>query len=54
MSTSKSTDDNKNKDESLPESATTKAKEVAGSIADKAADTMESAAKKIKEVRKED
>ncbi|MBP6496532.1 MAG: hypothetical protein KA291_08650, partial [Psychrobacter sp.] len=54
---SKSSDkDAKNKgdkDSSLADTATTKAKEVVGTLADKAADAMEFAAKKIKEARKD-
>ena len=49
-------DDSKSKDDkesSLKDTATTKAKEVVGSLADKAADAMELAAKKIKEARKD-
>ncbi|MEK6220474.1 MAG: hypothetical protein N2B01_06315, partial [Psychrobacter cryohalolentis] len=41
------------KDSSLADTATTKAKEVVGTLADKAADAMEFAAKKIKDARKD-
>ncbi|MGO1744171.1 MAG: hypothetical protein ACTHYZ_07890, partial [Psychrobacter sp.] len=41
------------KDSSLTDTATTKAKEMAGTLADKAADAMDFASKKIKEARKD-
>ncbi|TXD97660.1 hypothetical protein ES754_01355 [Psychrobacter frigidicola] len=50
----KGSDTKDDEDVSLVETATTTAKDVVGSMADKAADGMEFAAEKIKEARKQD
>lgn len=53
-SDAKDSKDSDDEDTSLVDTATTKAKEVVGSVAEKAADMIVSAGKKIEESRKED